>query len=85
MYRNNFWRFLAEIWPKKTTSRDGCGLLIQGHSFLYPDGQVEECPVPKTDHLETEQQQPYMQWIEKILGLDRRSSKDPQLYAHTVT
>ena len=27
MYRNNFCRLLAEIWPKKITSRDGCGLL----------------------------------------------------------
>ena len=30
MYRNNFWRFLAEIWPKKITSRDGCALLNSG-------------------------------------------------------
>ena len=28
MYRNNFCRFLAKIWPKKIASRDGCGLLI---------------------------------------------------------
>ena len=29
MYRNQFWRFLAEIWPKKITSRDGCILLME--------------------------------------------------------
>ena len=34
MYRNNFWCFLAEIWPKKTTSRDGCGLLILGDNSI---------------------------------------------------
>ena len=28
MYRNNFWRFLAKIWPENTTSRDGCVLLM---------------------------------------------------------
>ena len=28
MYRNNLWRFFAQIWPEKTTSRDGCMLLI---------------------------------------------------------
>ena len=28
MYRNNVLRFLAEIWPKRITSRDGCVLLI---------------------------------------------------------
>ena len=37
-------------------------------------------PVPKSDHLETEEQQPYIQWIKKILGIDRRTSKDPRLY-----
>ena len=26
----NFWHFLAEIWPEKITSRDGCLLLISG-------------------------------------------------------
>ena len=40
--------------------------------FLYPEfpdeGEV------------TEQQKPYMQWIEKILDLDRRTTKDPRLY-----
>ena len=44
------------------------GDLNTSYDFLYPDSQVEECPVQKVDHLETEQQQPYMQWIEKILG-----------------
>ena len=39
-----------------------------------------KCAAEKSDHLETEQQQPYMQWIEKILDLDRRICKDPRLY-----
>ena len=49
---------------------------------LYPDiPSMEECPVEKVDHLEeTEQQLPYMKWIEKILDLDRKISKDPRLY-----
>ena len=50
-------------------------------SFLYPDHPAdEECPVPKNDYLSKENQQAYMQWIEKILDLDRRTSKDPRLY-----
>ena len=49
--------------------------------FLYPEFPDEEkCPVEKSDHLETEQQKPYMQWIEKILDLDRRTTKEPRLY-----
>ena len=38
MYRNNFWRLLAEIWPKKTTSRDGCGLLKIVTMILKAEG-----------------------------------------------
>ena len=48
--------------------------------FLYPENSMEERPVPKSDHLETEQQQLYMRWIEKILDLDRRTTKDPRLH-----
>ena len=49
--------------------------------FLYPEKPgMEECPVEKSDQLETEQQKPCMQWIEKILNLDHRVSKDPRLY-----
>ena len=56
------------------------GDLDTSYSYLYPDNDIEACPVPKVDHLETEQQQPYAQWIEKILGIDRRTTKDPRLY-----
>ena len=51
--------------------------------YLYPENTVEVCPVPKVDHLETEQQQPYMRWIEKILDLDRRTTKDPRLHTES--
>ena len=36
--------------------------------------------VPKNEYLRKEDQQLYMQWIEKILDLDRRTSKDPRIY-----
>ena len=41
MYRNNFLRFFAEIWPKNITSRDGCVLLIKVLS-----GRVRSKPCP---------------------------------------
>ena len=57
------------------------GDLGTSREHLYPDiPSMEDCPVEKVDHLEMEQQQPYMQWIEKILDLDRRTTKDPRLY-----
>ena len=57
------------------------GDLNASYHFLYPDNPVvEECPVPKVDQLETEQQQPYMKWIEKIFDIDRRTTKEPRLY-----
>ena len=57
------------------------GDLDTSNSFLYPDSQADqECSVPKHDYFEKEHQQPYMQWIEKTLDLDRRTSKDPRLY-----
>ena len=50
-------------------------------SYLYPDRPAdEECPVPKNDYLSKENQQTYTQWIETLLDLDRRTSKDPRLY-----
>ena len=61
------WRMLQDL----DTSMD----------FLYPEmPDMEACPVEKSDHLEMKQQKPYMQWIEKILDLDRRTTKDPRLY-----
>ena len=61
------WRMLEDL----DTSMD----------FLYPEIPDEEKrPVEKSDHLETEQQKPYTQWIEEILDLDRRTTKDPRLY-----
>ena len=57
------------------------GDLDTSMDHLYPvTPSMEECPVEKVDHLETEQQQPYMRWIEKTLVLDRRTTKDPRLY-----
>ena len=56
------------------------GDLNASYDYLYPDNPVEERPVPKIDHLETEQQQPYMRWIERIFHMDRRTTKDPRLY-----
>ena len=54
------------------------GDLDTNPSYLYPDHPAdEECPVPKNDYLSKENQQAHMQWIEKILDLDRRTSKDP--------
>ena len=42
MYRNNFWRFLAKLWPEKTTSRDGCVLLMPGprRGFWVPSASL---------------------------------------------
>ena len=61
------WRMLEDL----DTSMD----------FLYPEFPDEEkCPVEKSDHLETEQQKLYTQWVEKIIDLDRRTTKDPRLY-----
>ena len=56
------------------------GDLDTSYDFLYPDNDVEKCPVEKADQLSTEQQLVHMQWIENILKMDRKSSKDPRLY-----
>ena len=49
-------------------------------SYLYPGQPSDpECPVPKNDYPSKENQQVYMQWVEKILGIDRRTSKDPSI------
>ena len=61
------------------------GDLDTSTSYLYSDNQVEECLVPKSDHLETEQQQPYMQWIEKVLGIVEGHLRILDCIAHTVT
>ena len=56
------------------------GALDTSPEFLYPGKPTdEECPVSQSDYLRTEHQQPYMQWIGKILDLDRRTSKDLRL------
>ena len=59
------------------------GDLDTNFDFLYPDNPIEECPVQKVEHLETEQQQPYMRWIERIFNIDRRTILDCTV--HTVT
>ena len=56
------------------------GDLNTSYDFLYPDNDVEECPVEKADQIPTEQQQVYMHWIENIFKIDRKTSKDPRLY-----
>ena len=50
-------------------------------SFLYP-GQASDppCPVKKQQCLSKDEQQQCMQWIENILNVDRRTSKDPRIY-----
>ena len=54
MYRNNLLCFLAEIWLKKITSRDGCVLLIfsrrfqEGISFPnFVERSILELPLSK--------------------------------------
>ena len=57
------------------------GDLNKDADYLYPGKETDpECPVPKNEYLCKEDQQLYMQWIEQILDLDRRTSKDPRLY-----
>ena len=56
------------------------GDLDASYDFLYPDNVVEKCPVEKADQLSTDEQVVYMQWIEKILKIDRKNCKDPRLY-----
>ena len=54
------------------------GDLNKDVDYLYPGKETDpECPVPKNEYLRREDQQLYMQWIEQILDLDRRTSKDP--------
>ena len=57
------------------------GDLDTSKECLYPDIPfMEPCPVEKVDHLETEQQQPYMKWIKKIFDIHRSTSNDPRMY-----
>ena len=54
------------------------GDLNKDVDFLYSGKETDtECPVPKNEYLRKDQQL-YMQWIEQILDLDRRTSKDPR-------
>ena len=42
-------------------------------SYLYPGKESDPpCPVDKKQTLSTQDQQPYMQWIETVLNLDRK-------------
>ena len=54
------------------------------HDFLYPDSSTQSpavpCPVAKADQLSQEQQIDYIQWIEHVLKIDRKTSKDPRVY-----
>ena len=50
-------------------------------SFLYPGQESDPpCPVRKQQYLSKDEQQQYMQWIENVLNIDRRTSEDPRLY-----
>ena len=56
------------------------GDLNDAESYLYPGKETDPaCPVVKKQYLNKDDQQLYMQWIETILDLDRRTSKDPRL------
>ena len=57
------------------------GDLNEDESYLYPGKESDPpCPVDKKQYLNKDDQQLYMQWIEQILDLDRRTCKDPRLY-----
>ena len=49
------------------------GDLDVSHDYLYPVNPAEGRPVPKVDHLETEQQLPCMRWIEKIFDFGSKA------------
>ena len=54
------------------------GPMDTSHDFLYPDSPAVPCPV--TDQLSPEQQIVYIQWIEHVLKIDHKNSKDPRVY-----
>ena len=56
------------------------GPMETSHEFLYPDSPAVPCPVAKTDQLSPEQQIVYIQWIEHVLKIDKKHSKDPRVY-----
>ena len=56
------------------------GPMDTSHDFLYPDSPAVPCPVAKTDQLSPEQQIIYIQWIEHVLKIDHKISKDPRVY-----
>ena len=43
------------------------GDLDTSYDFLYPDSQVEECPVPKVDQIETEQQELHLPYFSLLV------------------
>ena len=57
------------------------GDLNDDESCLYPGKETDPpCPAGKKQYLNKDDQQLYMQGIEQILNLDRRTSKDPRLH-----
>ena len=79
LHDHPFWR---EIQIQQ--SHGDTGDLNTSYDFLYPANDVEKRPVEKADQLSTEQQV-YMQWIENILKIDRKTSKDPRFYCGSAT
>ena len=49
------------------------GPMETSHDFLYPDSPAVPCPVAKTDQLSPEQKIVYIQRIEHVLKLDKRT------------
>ena len=48
--------------------------------YLYPENSSEPCPIAKSTEISSEEQDVYMQWIAKVLKVDRKTSKDPRLH-----
>ena len=47
--------------------------------FLFPETSLP-CPVDKSIHLPSEQQEMYIHWILRSFSLDRKLDKDPRIY-----
>ena len=62
MYRSDFWRFFAKIWPEKTTSRDGCVLLTKERQSSW-----QETEQAKTENMKSE--------VDTFLGRDMGGCK----------
>ena len=57
------------------------GDLNDDESYLYPGKETDPpCPVGKKQYLNKDDQQLYTQWIENILNIDRKYSKDLRVY-----